>query len=168
MAHLTVTQRIEILIFIGCGKETRTQQEVCKLFNAKYLDNPITQSTVSKIESKFREPVWKRTPRERTSTLVASENEVSQTTVLCILRKKNYHPYKFQLVCGGPQCVGATGLPPRLPRRASGPAYAIVTFVLNGTVNKQNCRYRSTENPHWMMEANTQYPEKGLSPLILS
>ncbi|KAJ8962821.1 hypothetical protein NQ318_001221 [Aromia moschata] len=29
MAHLTVTQRIEILIFIGCGNKTRTQQEVC-------------------------------------------------------------------------------------------------------------------------------------------
>ncbi|KAJ8956565.1 hypothetical protein NQ318_019290 [Aromia moschata] len=29
-----------------------------------------------------------------TSTLVASENEVSQTTVLRILRKQNYHPYK--------------------------------------------------------------------------
>ncbi|KAJ8936053.1 hypothetical protein NQ318_004954 [Aromia moschata] len=34
------------------------------------------------------------------------------------------------------------------------------TFVLNGTVNKQNCRYWSTENPHWMMEAKTQYLEK--------
>ncbi|KAJ8958896.1 hypothetical protein NQ318_019664 [Aromia moschata] len=34
------------------------------------------------------------------------------------------------------------------------------TFVLNGTVNKQNCRYWSTEYPHWMVEANTQYPEK--------
>ncbi|KAJ8951411.1 hypothetical protein NQ318_006840 [Aromia moschata] len=55
MAHLTVTQRIEILIFIGCGNKTRTQEEVCNLFNAKYPDNPITQSTVSKIESKFRE-----------------------------------------------------------------------------------------------------------------
>ncbi|KAJ8940006.1 hypothetical protein NQ318_012928 [Aromia moschata] len=28
MAHLTVTQRIEILIFIGCGNRTRTQQEI--------------------------------------------------------------------------------------------------------------------------------------------
>ncbi|KAJ8951166.1 hypothetical protein NQ318_021610 [Aromia moschata] len=35
---------------------------------------------------------------QSTSTLVASENEVSQTTVLRILRKENYHPYKFQLV----------------------------------------------------------------------
>ncbi|KAJ8952513.1 hypothetical protein NQ318_003309 [Aromia moschata] len=55
MAHITVTQRIEILIFIGCVNNTRTQQEVCNLFNAKYPDNPITQSTVSKIASKFRE-----------------------------------------------------------------------------------------------------------------
>ncbi|KAJ8959172.1 hypothetical protein NQ318_022433 [Aromia moschata] len=47
--------RIEILIFIGCGNKTRTQQEVCNLFNAKYPDNPITQSIVSKIEYKFRE-----------------------------------------------------------------------------------------------------------------
>ncbi|KAJ8935370.1 hypothetical protein NQ318_006186 [Aromia moschata] len=34
------------------------------------------------------------------------------------------------------------------------------TFVLNGTVNKHNCRYWNTENSLWMMEANTQYPEK--------
>ncbi|KAJ8961900.1 hypothetical protein NQ318_021518 [Aromia moschata] len=121
MAHLTVTQRIEILIFIGCGNKTRTQQEVCNLFNAKYSDNPITQSIVSKIESKFRETGdVKNLPKsghpkmtqdkkidivlsmeenlQSTSTLVASENEVSQTTVLRILRKENYHPYKFQLV----------------------------------------------------------------------
>ncbi|KAJ8952244.1 hypothetical protein NQ318_007403 [Aromia moschata] len=84
-------------------KETRTQQEVCNLFNAKYPDNPITQSTVSKIVSKFRETGVKDLPKsgqnpQSTSTLVASENKVSQTTVLRILRKENYHPYKFQLV----------------------------------------------------------------------
>ncbi|KAJ8961723.1 hypothetical protein NQ318_021323 [Aromia moschata] len=115
------TQRIEILIFIGCGNQTRTQQEVCNLFKAKYPDNPIIQSTVSKIESKFRETgdvkdlaksgrpkitqdkkigivlSMEENPQS-TSTLVVSENEVSQTTVLRILRKENYHPYKFQLV----------------------------------------------------------------------
>ncbi|KAJ8960459.1 hypothetical protein NQ318_013743 [Aromia moschata] len=114
MAQLTVTQRIEILIFIGCGNKIRTQQELCNLFNAKYPDNPITQSTVSKIESKFRETGdVKDLPKsghtkidivlsmeenpQSTSTLVASENEISQTTVLRILRKENCHPYKFQL-----------------------------------------------------------------------
>ncbi|KAJ8957087.1 hypothetical protein NQ318_007301 [Aromia moschata] len=100
--------------------KTRTEQDVCNLFNAKCPDNTITQSTVSKIESKFRETGnVKDLPKsgrpkitqdkkidivlsmeenpQSTSTLVASENEVSQTAVLRILRKENYHPYKFQL-----------------------------------------------------------------------
>ena len=34
------------------------------------------------------------------------------------------------------------------------------TFMLNGTVNRHNCRYWSDENPHWMRETHTQYPEK--------
>lgn len=55
MAHLTITQRIEILIYLGCENLTRSQQEVCDMFNAKYPNRPITQSTVSKIKNKFRE-----------------------------------------------------------------------------------------------------------------
>lgn len=34
------------------------------------------------------------------------------------------------------------------------------TFSLNGHTNRQNCRYWSRENPHWMREDHTQYPEK--------
>lgn len=34
------------------------------------------------------------------------------------------------------------------------------TFTLHGHVNRQNCRYWSNENPHWMREEHTQYPEK--------
>lgn len=34
------------------------------------------------------------------------------------------------------------------------------TFTLHGHVNRQNCRYWSDENPHWMREECTQYPEK--------
>lgn len=34
------------------------------------------------------------------------------------------------------------------------------TFVLNGEVNKHNCRYWSDTNPHWMIEGHTQYPQK--------
>lgn len=34
------------------------------------------------------------------------------------------------------------------------------TFLLNGHANRQNCRYWSTENPHWIREEHTQYPQK--------
>jgi len=32
--------------------------------------------------------------------------------------------------------------------------------MLNGTVNRHNCRYWADENPHWMREAHTQYAKK--------
>lgn len=34
------------------------------------------------------------------------------------------------------------------------------TFELHGNVNKQNMRYWSDVNPHWIRENKTQYPEK--------
>ncbi|KAG8326790.1 RNA-binding protein 47 [Homalodisca vitripennis] len=34
------------------------------------------------------------------------------------------------------------------------------SFMLNGRVNRHNCHYWSSENPHWMREAHTQYPLK--------
>ncbi|KAJ8951898.1 hypothetical protein NQ318_019876 [Aromia moschata] len=52
---LSVTQRIEISILFGCGDKTRTQKQVCEIFNIKYPDRRISQSTVTRIENKFRE-----------------------------------------------------------------------------------------------------------------
>lgn len=193
MARLTVTQKIEILILIGCRDKTRTQQEVCDLFNAKYPDRPISQSTVSKIESKFRETGdVKDIPKpgrpnvsedqklnillsmednpHNTSRLVALENEVSQTTVLRIMRKEKYRPYKIQLVQelneDDPDrrlqfceiMMGLCQANRRLHRQILFSDEA--TFCLNGTVNRQNCRYWSRVNPHWMVEAHTQHPQK--------
>ncbi|OXU21432.1 hypothetical protein TSAR_000030 [Trichomalopsis sarcophagae] len=34
------------------------------------------------------------------------------------------------------------------------------TFQLNGEVNRHNCRYWNNENPHWLPESHTQYPQK--------
>ncbi|KAJ8962772.1 hypothetical protein NQ318_001171 [Aromia moschata] len=34
------------------------------------------------------------------------------------------------------------------------------TFTLHGHVNRQNCRYWSRQNPHWLRELHTQNPEK--------
>ena len=56
MDRLSETQRIEILIILGYGDRMRNLQEVCNIFNDKYPKrNPITKSTVSKINKKFRE-----------------------------------------------------------------------------------------------------------------
>ncbi|KAJ8937411.1 hypothetical protein NQ318_012528 [Aromia moschata] len=52
---LSDTQRIEILILLGCGDKTRTQKQICEIFNTKYPDCRIFQSTVSRIENKFHE-----------------------------------------------------------------------------------------------------------------
>ncbi|KAJ8938686.1 hypothetical protein NQ318_015305 [Aromia moschata] len=52
---LSDTQRIEILISLGCGgKKTRTQKQVCEIY-CKYPERRISQSTVSRIENKFHE-----------------------------------------------------------------------------------------------------------------
>jgi len=34
------------------------------------------------------------------------------------------------------------------------------TFELNNSVNRYNCKFWSDNNPHWMLEAHTQYPQK--------
>lgn len=34
------------------------------------------------------------------------------------------------------------------------------TFCLNGNVNRHNCRYWARENPHWIREQHTQFPQK--------
>ncbi|KAG8329426.1 hypothetical protein J6590_086307, partial [Homalodisca vitripennis] len=35
------------------------------------------------------------------------------------------------------------------------------SFMLNGSINRHNCRYWSSENPYWMREASIQqYPLK--------
>lgn len=34
------------------------------------------------------------------------------------------------------------------------------TFMINGNVNRHNCRYWCDENPRWMREQHTQHPEK--------
>lgn len=50
MATSSEYQRIEFLIFIECGNKTRTQQQRCNLFNAKYPSKRISRSDLSKTE----------------------------------------------------------------------------------------------------------------------
>ncbi|KAJ8954767.1 hypothetical protein NQ318_014874 [Aromia moschata] len=52
--HLTDPFQATHWLPYGCGDETRTQKQVCEIFNTKYPDRRISQSTVSRIENKFR------------------------------------------------------------------------------------------------------------------
>lgn len=40
MLSSTTAQRTKVLIILGYGDNNRTQQEVCNLFNIKYLNKP--------------------------------------------------------------------------------------------------------------------------------
>ena len=113
--RLSLTQRIEILMMIGYGDRIRTQQEV------KYPARPITISTVSKLEKKFRETgSVEDIPRKGRPTipddkkldiLLAMEedphNSVRQIsidhgaaamTVHNLLTVEKWHPFKIRLV----------------------------------------------------------------------
>lgn len=193
MVRLTVKQRIEVLILRGCNDMTRTQQEVCDLFNAKYPDRPISRSTISKIERKYAESGDVRDipkpgrPKisedtkinvllsveenfNKPSRIAAGEHDISQRSVLRLLKSEKYHPYKIQLIqelndddpdrriqfCE--RVMDLCHANPGFHRRILFSDEA--TFCLNGTVNRQNCRYWSRGNPHWVAEGHTQYQQK--------
>lgn len=193
MVHLSETQRIEILILLGCGDKTRSQDEVRTLFNAKYPNQHISQSTISKIAKKFRETGSVKNiqnggrPKINDNTKldillavednpygstrqIAAQNGICQQSVVNILHGEKYHPYKVHFsqelserdydrrleFCEVMQ--DKCNENPEFPRNIVFSDES--TFCLNGTVNRQNWRCWSRENPRWMREEHTQYPQK--------
>lgn len=193
--RLTEAERIEILMMIGFGDRIRTHEEVRILFSETHPNRPpISQSTVSRIENKFREfghvrdkpktgrPLALDENRQLDAMLMVQENphstlvgvashlNTSKNAVYRLLHKEKFHPYKVHLV----QELSDDDFDRRaqfcetmMELSNANPAFIKnilfsdeATFCLNGTVNKQNCRYWAVENPHWMIEANTQYPQK--------
>lgn len=189
--YLTEKERIEILIMLGCDDKTRSQKKVCELFNNKYPHRQaITQSAVSKIERKWRDTgsvkdrpgkgrhrisderkldillTYQENPHSST-TQVARDNDVHQTTVSKFLKEEKFHPYKLKFVQElmdddsdrrNEFCEIMTNMcihDPLLIKRICFTDEA--TFRLNGEVNKQNYRYWAKENPHWYRESHTQY-----------
>ncbi|KMQ82140.1 transposable element tc3 transposase, partial [Lasius niger] len=100
----------------------------------------------------------------------AQENDISTTSVHRILKKHHYHPYKIHLV----QELSEDDYDRRvefcdtmMTRFADNRQFFNwicfsdeATFELNGSVNRQNMRYWADENPHWMRDSHTQYPQK--------
>jgi hypothetical protein len=191
--RLSYKQRIEVLMLIGVGDKMRTQQEVCAMFNNKYPEQPISRSTVSKIEKKFIEfgtvqdlPKSGRPVLNEDSKLnvllaleenphnsvrqVGRDHDVPFTTVHKVLKHEKWHPFKVHLV----QELSDDDPDRRMQfseilmdKCNNDPLFAKTvifsdesTFTLNGEVNRQNCRYWAKENPKWMREHHTQYPQK--------
>ncbi|KAJ8932897.1 hypothetical protein NQ318_008415 [Aromia moschata] len=120
---LNERDRIEILMMIGVGDRMRTQQEVCRLFHEMHPDRePVSQSTVSRIERKYRElghvRMHQRQGRPKINEnvqqdviLSALENphctvrQVSRGfeywkvfSIEYIFKKVKYHPYRVRLI----------------------------------------------------------------------
>lgn len=191
--RLSVSRRIEILMMIGYGDRARTQEEVCVLFNTKYPDRSISQSTVSKIERKYREtgsvddlpkkgrPVidedtklnvflaMEENPHNSVRQL-GRDYDIPFTSVHKVLKQQKWHPFKIHLVQelsdDDPDrrmefCQILMNMCNDNPLQVKNIIFSDeATFTLNGEVNRQNCRYWAKENPRWMREQHTQYPQK--------
>lgn len=198
MDRLSEKERIEILMILGYGDMRRSQQETCNIFNNLYPNrNPITRSTVSKLVKKFNQngsvkDLSKSGRRKTASTenksldvcvmleddphlstrQISRELDISQTSVMRILRDNKFHPYKVRLVqelsdddfdrreefadIMMEKCYNRND-----PNFLSNVMFCDeATFCINGNVNRHNCRYWSRNNPRWMRESHTQYPEK--------
>ncbi|KAJ8956019.1 hypothetical protein NQ318_006295 [Aromia moschata] len=101
---------------------TPDKKQICEIFNTKYPDRRISQSTVSRIENKFREfgnvTDIPKSGRKRilddkqkldilldiqdnshkSTRQVAFDNDVSKTSILRLLKNEKYRPYKIHLV----------------------------------------------------------------------
>lgn len=188
--RLTESERIEILMMIGIGDRMRSQQEVCRLFHEMHPDRePISQSTVSRIEQKYRElghvrdapkPGRRKINENIQEDIILSAIEnphctvrglsrdlgIGKSSVANIFKKVKYHPYKVRLIHELSE--------DEFDRRTEFCEYMMnqnnftdnvlfsdeATFYLNGHVNRQNTRYWSDENPHWIQECHTQRPQK--------
>ncbi|XP_011859565.1 PREDICTED: uncharacterized protein LOC105557041 [Vollenhovia emeryi] len=104
------------------------------------------------------------------SRKVAQQTEISKTSVLQILKSHRYHPYKIKLV---QELIGDDHdrrleyyeeMMLQFDRNNQFLFWTCfsdeATFELSGSVNRHNMRYWTDENPHWMREHRTQYPEK--------
>jgi hypothetical protein len=113
-------------MMIGYGDRAKTHQEVCQLFREKYPDQPINQSTISRIENKFRKHgVVKNLSKTGRLHLMSNEDaqldvlleiennphstsrsialdhnnhNISPTSILKLLKVQKFRPYKLQLV----------------------------------------------------------------------
>ncbi|KAJ8983764.1 hypothetical protein NQ317_006096 [Molorchus minor] len=122
MARLSQREHIELLMMIGYGGRLSTHQEACDVFNDTYPEEQISRFTVRLVARYDKTPSVADLPRSgRLSTSqikcqikysprkcgkpaffstrhLAFDHNMSQTSVIHLLKKEEYHPYKVQLI----------------------------------------------------------------------
>lgn len=193
---LSEFERITLLMMRGYGDLVRPYEETMHLFNDTFPDRPpISKSTVFKTVKRFEET---RTVKDRersgrpksatnelksldvlqrfvenpsTSARVAAEDlDMSHTSVLNVLHKNKYHPYKVTVTQELAEddfdrrtefCEIMMRKCDEIQNFLSSILFSDeATFFVNGQVNRHNCRYWADHNPHWMIEGHTQRPQK--------
>lgn len=193
---LTERERIEILMMLGYGNRRRTYREVANLFNGAHPErNPISHSAVAKTYKRYqnfgtvKNNLKAGRPKSATSddmaldilisvndepktssTQLALNNNISQTSVMRIMKREKIRPYKVTLIHELSEddpdrrmqfCDLFMGLCNDNENFINNVLFSDeATFCLAGFVNRHNCRYWSFENPHWAEEYHTQHPQK--------
>lgn len=107
---------------------------------------------------------------EASTRQLASITGIPRTSVRRVLTMHKFHPYKMKILQElgdyDPDrriqfCELMTEEIRREPSLTKNICFSDeCSFLLNGNVNKQNCRYWSDENPHIVVEGHTQNPQK--------
>lgn len=197
MFRLSERERISLLMMRGWGDMQRSYTNVTNLFNATFRNDgtPISRGTVSKTIRRFDDigSVRNRPLAGRPSTATneeksldvlqsfvenphetlrsaALQHDIHHTSVLKILKRNKFHPYKMRLVQelneDDPDrriefCETMMEMITENPQFLGNVVFSDeATFQLNGNVNRHNFRYWCDTNPHWMNETHTQYPQK--------
>lgn len=91
----------------------------------------------------------------------SSKFDISRESIRRCLKHQGFHPYKMQIVQSlseEDETCRLNFASEELERISSSNHFEHLTFsdeahfILDGSVNRHNCRYWSTENPHWYQE----------------
>lgn len=101
---------------------------------------------------------------------MARDYSISDKTVLQTIHESKMHPYKMQIVQelreddSDRRIEFCEHMMNSIDQNNIALEWILFsdesTFTLSGEVNRQNCRYWSNQNPHWIRESHSQYPEK--------
>ncbi|KAJ8921281.1 hypothetical protein NQ315_013754 [Exocentrus adspersus] len=175
MGRLSERERFEILMIVGYGDRIRSHEEACDLFNQEHPERaPISRFAVYNgggrthvsEETKLNVLLEVQENPHRSTMQIDLNNNIDHSTVVKLLKKEKYHPYKVHLLHelneDDPDrrldfCEEIMFRCDRDPNFLNNVVYSEeATFYLNGSVNRHNCRYWSQENPHWIQEYHSQ------------